>query len=497
MQPSDRAGVEVVIRDGRLYWPGRTDAPEPEPTYEDDYQEAAGATRYPWRDTIRNNTLLIVVFLYLLFNWGFQQVRIPPVAGGGLPVGEIVLFMALATINYTRTLGLLHQTVYLVPFAIWWFFGLGRAMLDFSIHGAWALRDAAHVIESLFILAGFVFASDPRYVDKFFKWLPRFLVLGVIYAAFYPMRDVLWSISPTIIAGNGLVVPVFGSMSNTAFVVILAAFYLILFHSGRFLANLVAMLLIGYVIVLFQARTNYLVLIAVFGFILYHRRSSFGNLGLLAIIGGMALALVTLLGVQIQGRLGETFSLDFLIEHFLAIFGYGSTTYEGVDAAAEGVGQRIEWWMRILGQLTDSAYTLLLGMGYGVPLTNFSGHEGVIVREPHNSYVTIFARTGIIGGIAWFWMMGILFLRWVRSFNIARAVGWREGENRFLILMVFFISCWVLALGEDGFEKPYNIIPFYFFWGIALRMSLQLERDEIGPMAEPAEEPVYPEPYVR
>ena len=496
MQHTERAGgVEVVIHGGRLYWPGRPGAPQHEHEHEQDVDPAPARTS--WRDTLRNNTLLIVVFLYLLFNWGFQQVRIPPVAGGGLPVGEIVLFMTLATINYTRTLGLMASTVYLLPFVIWWFFGVGRALVDFSVHGAWALRDAAHVMESMFLLAGFVFASDPRYTDKFFKWLPRVLVIGVIYAGFYPMRDVLWSISPTIMAGNGLVVPVLGSMSNTAFVVILAAFYLLLFHGGRFLANLTAVLLIGYVIVLFQARTNYLVLIAAFAFVAYHRRSSLGNLGLLALIGVTLMALVTVFGVQIQGRLGETFSADFLWEHFLAIFGYGSTTYEGVEAAAEGVDQRIGWWLRILGQLTDSAYTLLLGMGYGVPLTSFSGHEGVIVREPHNSYVTVFARTGIVGGIAWLWMMSLLFFRWVRSFNLAKSLGWREGENRLLILMTFFIACWVLALGEDGFEKPYNIIPFYFFWGIVLRMGLQLERDEIGPLAERTDEAVYPEPYVR
>ena len=41
--------------------------------------------------------------------------------------------------------------------------------------------------------------------------------------------------------------------------------------------------------------------------------------------------------------------------------------------------------------------------------------------------------------------------------------------NLLLILMVFFIMIWVLSIGEDGFEKPYNVIPYYFFWGIALR----------------------------
>ena len=89
--------------------------------------------------------MLLTVVLYLLFNWGFMQLRIPPVAGGGLPFGDIVLLLALATINYTGVLGRLSLTVAILPLAIWWTFGVGRALFDFGVHGAWALRDAAHV----------------------------------------------------------------------------------------------------------------------------------------------------------------------------------------------------------------------------------------------------------------------------------------------------------------------------------------------------------------
>ena len=76
-----------------------------------------------------------------------------------------------------------------------------------------------------------------------------------------------------------------------------------------------------------------------------------------------------------------------------------------------------------------------------------------------------------------------LLQRWHKTFIHCRRLGWREGENRLMVLMVFFICTWVLALGEDGFEKPYNIIPFYFFWGVILRMGLLLDRGAIGPAA--------------
>ena len=127
-------GTDVMIHQGRLHWGDREEG------------AAEGEARPQFAppsviDTWRNNLVLVVVFLYLLFNWGFMQLRIPPVAGGGLPIGEIVLLLSLMTINYTSVLGRMSYTVALVPFCIWWVFGVGRALFDFSQHGTWALRD--------------------------------------------------------------------------------------------------------------------------------------------------------------------------------------------------------------------------------------------------------------------------------------------------------------------------------------------------------------------
>jgi hypothetical protein len=52
-----------------------------------------------------------------------------------------------------------------------------------------------------------------------------------------------------------------------------------------------------------------------------------------------------------------------------------------------------------------------------------------------------------------------------------------EGENRLLILMIFFILVWINAIGEDAFEKPFITIPYYFFWGVVLRMNWYLSKN--------------------
>jgi hypothetical protein len=481
---STRTGsTEVVIHHGRLHWPGRS-----EYTAEAVPPGTPASSQF---DTIRNLVVLATIWLYLIFNWGFMQLRIPPTAGSGLPVGEMVLLVYLVTINYTSVLGRLSLTVAILPFMVWWTFGLGRALFDFTHHGMWALRDAAHVLESLFLLVGFVFAGDPKSLDRFFKWLPTLLAISVFYGLLYPFRVELWNLSPTIMSGAGYPAPIFGSMANTPQLLYMAAIYLMLFHSNRLLANVVAVLLIGYTVAMFEARTLYLILIAVFGFILLYRRSTLSNLSLFAILSGFLLALIPLVGLHLEGRLGADFGPGFLVAHFLAIFGICDPHYAGVCSAAQGVDQRLAWWTKIYDSMSKDAFSMLLGLGYGLPLTNFHGASGAEVREPHNSYLSVLARTGIIGVIAWGTMMVELLRRWHNTFVRCRLVGWREGENRLLVLMVFFISTWVLALGEDGFEKPYNIIPFYFFWGIILRMSLLLERGQIGPAADR----IYPDPY--
>ena len=66
-------------------------------------------------------------------------------------------------------------------------------------------------------------------------------------------------------------------------------------------------------------------------------------------------------------------------------------------------------------------FSLLLGLGYGVALTDFYGASGAAVREPHNSYITVIARTGIVGAVCWVLIMLSLVRRWHATFMMCRA----------------------------------------------------------------------------
>jgi hypothetical protein len=419
---------------------------------------------------LRNNLLLIVVGLYLLLNDGFMQVRIPPTAGLGIPVGELVLMFSILTIKYDILLERISSIINLLPFVIWWSIGLSHVILAVPEYGFWAFRDANHVIESLFLIVAFTFSEHQQMLEKFFNWLKKISIIVCIYTLGYPFSETLKSLSPQLIAGAGYEMPLLFNYGDTSSALLIVASFYLIFSSSHIVLYLVAIFLLGFTIFIFQARTIYLQIIAVSLLLLTYRSGSFLRVIIMIIVLAGFLATMPIVGFQFKGRLREV-SLDFMINHFLAI---GGIENEGVEGAARGVPQRLGWWSDLYERWTSDARTFVFGLGYGFPLINFRQHEGITVREPHNSYISIMARLGLLGSLAFIWMHTLLLRVWYRTYRAYRRMGWQEGENRLLILLMFSVLLWISAIGEDAFEKPYWTIPYYFFWGIVLRMNWRL-----------------------
>ena len=422
---------------------------------------------------IRNNLLLLVVGLYLLLNVGFMQVRIPPTAGSGIPIGELVLLISLMTINYQKLIQRTSAVISLIPFLIWWILGLSSAFISSSEHGFWALRDASHVIESLFLVVGFAFSERPQTFDRFFILLNKFLIFTCIYELGYPFRETLQSLSPTFIAGAGYKVSLLFNYTS-ALLLQYVCYCFLLFASTKSNKSLiyysVATFLLGFTAFIYQARTIYLQLVAVSSLIFFFRRRTFSRVIIIILILFSFLVIMPKVGLHFKGRISEV-SLEFFINHFLAI---GGVENEGVEGAARGVPQRLGWWWDLYERWTSDTSTFLFGLGYGFPLINFQQNQNITVREPHNSYISILARLGLSGGLAFVWMHILMLCVWYRTYKACERMAWQEGENRLLTFMVFFILTWVGSIGEDAFEKPYFAIPYYFFWGMVLRMNWHL-----------------------
>jgi hypothetical protein len=422
---------------------------------------------------VRNNLLLLVVGLYLLLNVGFMQVRIPPTAGSGIPIGELVLLISLMTINYEKLIQRMSAVISLIPFLIWWILGLSSAFISSSEYGFWALRDASHVIESLFLVVGFAFSERPQMLDRFFFLLNKLLIFTCIYELGYPFRETLQSFSPTFTAGAGYKVSLLFNYTS-ALLLQYVCYCFMLSASPKISKNLiyysVATFLLGFTAFIYQARTIYLQLVAVSFLIFFFRRRMFSRVMIIILLLFGFLVIMPKLGLNFKGRISEV-SLEFFINHFLAI---GGVENEGVEGAARGVPQRLGWWWDLYERLTSDPSTFLFGLGYGFPLINFQQNENITVREPHNSYISIVARLGLSGGLAFVWMHILMLRVWYRTYRSCERMAWQEGENRLLTFMVFFILVWVGCIGEDAFEKPYFAIPYYFFWGMVLRMNWYL-----------------------
>jgi hypothetical protein len=234
--------------------------------------------------SMRNTLILLVVGAYLILNWGFMLVRIPPVAGGGIPVGEILLLFSLCMFfKDVRWLPSFTNNLIFVVFLMWWTLGIGRAFFAVPEYGMWALRDASHVIESLFLWVGFVFAGAPGAIDQFFVWLRRILGIVCLYAFSYPWREQLRALSPTTTAAAGY--------QTTFFFHYVGIGQLVLWEAARRLiwrpetSILIPSVLIAYAVGIFQARTIYLQLIAIVLMLLWYKRKMFKKLSLALTVG--------------------------------------------------------------------------------------------------------------------------------------------------------------------------------------------------------------------
>lgn len=423
------------------------------------------------------SVMFLLLAGYLILGYSFMQLRIPP-SGSGVPLAEAMLLILLLTINHFRLVPKMGWVVPLLPFLVWWATGVVRAFSGFADHGMWALRDASQVFESMYIIVGFAMAGNVKVLRSLFRFMPLLILAYLVYALGYPLRDQLeafmYARSLIVVGGSGQEIPIAFTYSPDIMGIMFlwSAVYFILYYDEPRLSNKALSALAGvvvlYAITMLQARTVYLHIIILFLIFMAFNRSSLRRvvkiIPILALVG----TLVLMSGIKITGRLGQEISIDFFLDHFAAIFGVAS---DKLEAPAEGVGLRLGWWLGIYERWSASMGTMLFGLGYGLPLVDYRYIGNVTVREPHNSFISIFGRLGLVGGFAWVAMHVAMISAWHKAITFCRRAGLVEPGKWLLLFLTFFAMVWVLCIGEDGLEKPYVAVPYYFFWGVVLRLA--------------------------
>jgi len=410
--------------------------------------------------------VIAFILLLIILNYGFMQIRIT-----SIPLGEIILLIYLLTSNIPLLLNRFFAVVNPTFFFMWWLIGIGGSLFYLNKNGIWALRDATNVIESLYLLVGFSVFSSTKIRRMFVDKMPLFLLIVTVYVSTYPIGNTLRSMSPKIVSGAGTNISLFFYYTNSSLMLMLVVFYLSLVEKPKNIfeknSSWCVALVILFAVGFFQSRILYIHLVAIFLMIIYLRPQLSKRWFMVGIGMITLLFLIDNFNIKIEGRLGQSLSVEFLFNHMSAILGESS---DGLEGAAHGVSQRNMWWMNVYEKWSHSLTTILFGVGYGFPLISFGLADGVAVREPHNSYLSIVARSGLVGLISWLFIHVSLIKVWKRMYLYYKKKGETDVAKFLIILMGYFVLVWLRSIVQDGFEKPFIAIPYYFFWGGILRM---------------------------
>ncbi len=440
-----------------------------------------------------------VVIGQLVFSYGFSNL-IFFVGGVPLPLTECVLFVALCACAHRVWLATNRMAL---PLPLWWLllwiaFNLGWHLPTGLLHaGVGAARDAMPTVEMLFIVPGFVIATICLQEGERGRiWIRSVLLilagLLAIYGLFYPFSSSIQAISPRVTSLQQSV-PIFGHFTSWPAVGILAMIGLALWRwqSGEragFWGSVlgVAIIFSGLLVFfMFQSRIAYLfVTISLVAFLVIGGQTKQALRIVLATLLGLTVLLsIEISGLEFKGRVGRL-SATGIIEHVMTLTGQASDSRSEFSGAAGGVNQRRQWRDYSLKLWSRDISTQTLGIGFGQVLTDLTtaGTEGqtMVVREPHNSYVTTLSRSGLLGlavmltlhaSVLWICLTGY------RRHYLTQ----RPKAAYFLGVMFYEFYSLLNAWGEPHFEVAHFAVPSYFIYGTVIGLHVYISRTNLVP----------------
>ena len=418
-------------------------------------------------------TILFLMYCNLFVGWAFQNLKIFV-----LPINEITLLLILSSLKIFQTLRNLKSIINILPFLIWIIYGLFLIVLGFFQHGIWALRDGVHVIDSLYFFAGFYLLSNEKYYTIFFKHIKYFIIIAVIYIFFLPFKNIIQDILPQInaVAGSNVSGSLFNYSSlNTTWIWL--AFYIIInrdeFDHGLIYSNVIPFLFFTTTVVVFTQRMIYLSIFISFIFLFIFKRDSSRKFLIYIPVFIIMLSILPLLNIEILNRVGGITSIDFIFDHVMSTF--GTITSTSSLATAGTIELRLLWFFQVIDNSFESIATFFFGRGFGLPLIEYTGPNSTVYREPHNGYLTIYARMGLIGFLLWFWAHANFFKTWLKYYKFCKINNFNDKKNKLLGIIFFIIIVLSTAFANSAFEQTWLSSIYYVIWGIILRMCYNIK----------------------
>jgi hypothetical protein len=398
-------------------------------------------------------TLVLLIGGFIL-GYGFANMGIH---AGPLPLPATeIIFLPLAVVTLLLP-GTRPPKSILLPICLFSAIVFARLAFDYPHYGVLAIRDATIGIEVFIVAVGYRAVQR----DGVHLWVKRMriVMMGVLVygGLLYPWRLAIAELGPTV----GLQRPVqLFDARGTKFAVIAAALYFLTFSKGW--KRYVAVGLVAGLVGAFQARTLYLlfpVSILVLGWACRQQLRTF--LRLIPVIAVGALLVVAMGSLQIEGRRGPI-DAAFLEAHARTLLGE-----EGpMSGSLEG---RQEWFRLTMDEVTKSPASIAVGVGLGPDLTfgMLQGKDDQAIRKPHDDYLEVFARLGVIGFIFFVWFLLACLI------PMARTARSGDGEEeRFCAWL--FAACIVylgVAAAQPLLSFPYGSVPLFFMLGMGVGIA--------------------------
>lgn len=411
---------------------------------------------------------------FIVLNYGFNNWPLQ-LAGLSLPLGHVLAVSALflLAVGQKKSLKSLWRTPLIWAWAGLMLLSAAHLIYDIPRFRGWAVRDASFVAEGAFLGLGFLFSVSAHRREIFLRFLSIVFSINFVYTLTYPFfADTLQMISP--VGGIFRPVPLLGFYSSTSHFLLLGALFSLWQaqrHKGwtRYGLWLLAVVQVGWTFI-FQARSIYLsmLLSVVIILVFLGWRKALVLAGTYVVAFVVFLVVISILvgaGLPIRGRIGDV-EPGFYWRHLLSIWYAFFSPTSAVPALGSAIW-RLRVWREALGHWLATPETIVVGEGFGQVLINFELGNDVAVRQPHNIFLTVLARLGLVGFALWVWMQVQILLLFWQALCLSSRLRPSEGLLA-LWLFISYLSGMLLASVQPWLEFSYGAIPFFTTIGFSL-----------------------------
>lgn len=422
------------------------------------------------------------LFGYLVGNRGFAQFT--PVPSLPLLPAEIALAVAgcwrAVQWAFARRLPFERDPLQIF-LLIWIFLGAARVVLDVPVFGLLAVRDFATVYYAAFFFLALHMAKDPRARS----WLLGCLTAGLLVM---PVTLGLSVLAPDLFLGTLTLhgAPLVFFKGDLAFTFLaLGALLFFFLARGRF-TFVGRLLTVIFLLAVANGnnRSSMAGLIVVCVLLALARRWRF-PLWLTSLAAAATFALLALawLGNNSWAENKVAGAKDRL----LSMVDYsGEGRYASDESGFKGDNNRFRlvWWRNVILETWSSNPAIGLGFGYDLAagfLQEYypEGGDDFSARSPHNIFLSVFGRMGLLGLVAWCGFTVVLFKRTWRVLRLDdHELTWALWCGT---IVIFVSSCFGVVL-----EGPMGAVPFW----ILLALAESARREALTPPLEPSLEAV-------